>query len=297
MVQSTERDENMADIKIVVDTAADMPAEILEQYQIGCIHFLTVFGEESYVAGVEITNEEFFKKLTEGDVMPTTAQTPYGDMYDYLLKESQEHDTVLYFTLSSKGSGQYNTARMVVEEILESGNPNADIRIFDSQSYSLLIATTAVHAAKLVSQGLGADEILESCDKYIKGWEVYLIVDTLKYLEKGGRIKKTTAIIGTLLDIKPVLTVRDGLIEPIEKIRGKKKLYKKLIDLITENPEFDGDKKEFAVVQSDQQAGEEFVEALREEFGDITLNMYAGIGPIVGTHTGPGCLAVLFRKK
>ena len=287
----------MADIKIVVDTSADMPEELLKKYDIGLINFLTIFNEKSYVAGVDINNEEFYRMLAESDKLPTTAQTPYQDMYDYLLAESKKHKTVIYFVISSKGSGQSNTARMVVEEIKESANPDADIRIVDTLSYSVYIASTAVHAAELAKAGADADEILKSCAEYIKSWEVYLLVDSLKYLEKGGRITKTAAIVGSLLDIKPVLTIRNGLIEPLDKLRGKKKLAKKLIELIKENPAYDSDKKEFIVVHSDKQKGEEMVEALRDEFGDITLTMFSEFGPIVGTHTGAGCLAVLFRLK
>lgn len=287
----------MKDIKIVVDTSADMPKELLEKYDIGLINFLTVFNEKSYVAGVDIDNDDFYRMLAESDKLPTTAQTPYQDMYDYLLAESKNHKTVIYFVISSKGSGQSNTARMVVKEIKEGDNPNADIRIIDTLSYSVYIASTAVHAAELVKAGADVDEILKSCAEYIKSWEVYLLVDSLKYLEKGGRITKTAAIVGSLLDIKPVLTIREGLIEPVEKLRGKKKLAKKLIELIKENPEYDSEKKEFIVIHSDKQKGDEMVEALKDEFGDITLTMFSEFGPIIGTHTGPGCLAVLFRLK
>lgn len=288
---------NMTDLKIVVDTSSDIPKELLKEYNIGMINFLTVFGEESYVAGVEITNEEFYKKLAKGNITPTTAQTPYADMYDYLLKESLKYETVVYFTISSKGSGQSNTARMVIEEIKEKDNPNADIRIIDTMSYSVYISATAVYAAKLAREDLTVDEILKKCDEYIKSWEVYLLVDNLKYLERGGRIKKTAAIIGTLLDIKPVLTIRDGLIEAVEKLRGKKKVMKKLIELIKNNPQFDAERNEFMVVHSDINAGNTLVEALKEEFGDIKLVMFSEFGPIVGTHTGPGCYAVLFGIK
>lgn len=287
----------MADIKIIVDTAADMPAELLEKYNIGLINFLTIFNETSYVANKDINNEEFYRMLEHSDVMPTTAQTPYQDMYDFFLKESLEHETVIYFAISSKGSGQSSTARLIAEEIKENDNPNADIRIFDTLSYSMYISATAVFAAELISTGISVDAVIQRCEEYIKSWEVYLLVDTLKYLEKGGRITKTAAIVGSLLDIKPVLTIRDGLIEPIEKLRGKKKIMKKLIELIKENPAYDEDKKEFIVVHSDIQKGEEMIESLKEEFGDIKLTMVSEFGPIVGTHTGPGCIAVLFRIK
>lgn len=286
----------MADIKLLVDTSADMPAELLEKYDIGVVRFLTLFGETSYVSGLDITNEEFYKKMESENIIPTTSQTPYADMYNQLLEESKQHDTVIYFTISSKGSGQNHTANMIAEEIKEE-NPDADIRIVDSMSYSVYISSAVAYIAELKKQGLSADELIEKFFEYMKTWEVYLIVGDLKYLQKGGRITKTAAIVGNLLDIKPVLTIRNGLIEPLDKIRGTKKLFKKIVALIKDNPKFDESKNEFIVIDSDKKIGEGMIEALKDEFGDITLTMYSEFGPIVGTHTGPGCLAVLFKLK
>ena len=286
----------MADIKIFVDTSADMPEEIRKKYDIGIIRFLTLFGEKSYVSGVDITNEEFYEKIKNEGIMPTTSQTPYADMFDILKSESEKHDTVIYFTISSKGSGQNHTAHMVADEIKEE-NPDADIRIVDSMTYSVYIASAAVYAAQLRDEGKNADEIINGFFEYIKTWEVYLIVGDLKYLQKGGRITKTAAIVGNLLDIKPVLTIRNGLIEPLDKIRGSKKLIKKIIALMKDNPNFDEDKNEFIVINSDKEIGNSMIEALRDEFGDINITMYSEFGPIVGTHTGPGCLALLFKIK
>ena len=191
----TEKGIVMADIKIMVDTSADLPKELSEQYDIGTISFLALFGDKSYVSGVDISNEEFYEKIKKEGIHPTTSQTPYADLYDCLLKGSREHDTVIYFTISSKGSGQNHTAHMAADEIKEDENPNADIRIEDSMSYSMYIADTAVYAAKLAKKGASADEILKKCRERIKRWEVYIIVDDLKYLEKGGRITKTSSCI------------------------------------------------------------------------------------------------------
>ncbi len=287
----------MANIKIVIDTSADMPKEMLEKYDIGLINFLTIFGDDAYVAGVDITNEEFYRRLEEEGIMPTTAQTPYADMYDYLLEESKKHETVIYFTISQKASGQNHTAHMVVEEIKENDNPDADIRIVDTKRFSVYISSAAIYASELVKKGMDADEIIEKCEEYMQSFKAYLLVDSLKYLEKGGRINKTAAIVGTVLDIKPVLTIDDGLIGQAAKLRGKKKLPQKLVELVKEHPDFDEEKKEFMVVHSDKDAGDAMVDALKDEFGDITLTMFSEFGPIVGTHTGPGCFAVLFRLK
>lgn len=286
----------MKNVKIFVDTSADMSEELAQQYNIEKIHFLSVFGETTYVAGVDLDNAQFYEMLKTAAEYPKTQQTPMIDMYETLKKAAAESDAVIYFTISSKGSGQYNTACMAVEQIKEE-NPAADIRIVDTQRFSLYITIAAICARKALDAGATVDEAIEKALASMEQWTAYILVDSLSYLERGGRINKTTAIVGTLLDIKPVLTVRNGLIEPEDKIRGKKKIQQKLLDLVRENPDFDAEKKEFMVLHSDLEAGEKMRKLIQEEFGVEDVCMIAEFGPIVGTHIGPGALAILFRTK
>ncbi len=286
----------MKDIKILVDTSADMPVELVEKYNIGVIPFLSIFGEETYVAGVNLTNDEFFEKLEASDEIPTTSQTPYGDMYDYLMKEVKEHDSVIYFTISGKASGQNHSANLVAEEIRED-YPEADLHIVDTETFSLYIAATVIYASELAKQGADVDEVIKKSMEYIKTWKAYLLVDTLKYLEKGGRINKATAVVGTLLDIKPILGVQDGLIGSIGKIRGKKKLVDKLIEVVTEDEVFNSENPEFMIIHSDDKRALETKEKLEEEYGEGTVTICNKFGPIVGTHVGTGAVAIISRVK
>lgn len=288
----------MADIKIITDTSADMPEDVAQKYNIGIVRFLTLFGEKEYVNGTEMTNAEFYEKLEAFDGVPTSSQPPFQYLYDFLLKESKEHDTVIFFTISSKASGEFQTANLIVNQIKEEDNPNADIRLVDTEKFSLYIAQTAVHAAHLAAEGKTADEIVEECKEYIKTWRCYLLVDTLKYLEKGGRLSKTSAIVGTLLDIKPILTIENGLVESMDKLRGKKKLVDKLIEKVEEDPDFiNCDKKEFLIVQSDEERGQEVCQKLREKYGEDCITMYSEFGPLIGIHVGKGAFAILCRIK
>ena len=284
----------MADIKIIVDSGSDIPQEIADKYDIGIISFLSLFGEEQYVQRVDITNEEFFDKLESFKGFPTTSQTPYGDMYDFFSRQCSENKSVIYFALSSAASGQYQTANLVKNEILEE-NPDADFHIVDTQTFSLYIAKTAVHAAQMAQDGKNAQEIITECENYIKTWRAYLLVDTLKYLEKGGRLSKAAAFVGTMLDIKPILTIEHGLVESMDKLRGKKKLLDKLIEKIQDDPDFDADNPKFLVVQSDAEKGEETLEKLRDEFGEDCIEMYGEFGPLIGTHVGRGAIAIIPR--
>lgn len=286
----------MSKVKIFVDTGADMSEELRKEYDIDIINYLSVFGDTTYVAGEELSNAEFYEKLEASEKLPTTSQTPPGVMYDALLSAAKENDSVVYITLSSKASGQYGNAKMNAELIMGE-NPDFDIKIVDSMSFSVFIGEIAVRLRTFLRDGMELDAAIKEALKFNKNHEVYLLVDTLKYLEKGGRITKTTAIVGGLLDIKPVLTIRDGLIEPLDKIRGKKKIYNKLIDLIRENPDFDDEAKEFYIIDSNTEYGDKLEEVLKEEFGiEKPVRRYE-FGPIVGTHTGSGAVAVIFKKK
>lgn len=284
----------MTDIKIIVDSGSDIPQDIADKYNIGVISFLSIFGTEQYVQRTEITNEQFFDKLEEYDGIPTTSQTPFGDMFDYFKQQCEEHESVIYFALSSVASGQYQTANLVKSEI-EEKNPNADFHIVDSQKFSLYIAQTAVHAAQMAKDGKSVDEIITECEKYIKTWRCYLLVDTLKYLEKGGRLSKAAAFVGTMLDIKPILTIEHGLVESLDKLRGKKKLLDKLIAKIQDDSDFDAENPKFLIVHSDEDKGREACEKLRDEYGEDCIEMYGEFGPLIGTHVGRGAIAILVK--
>lgn len=286
----------MSKVKIFVDTGADMPDALRKEYDIDTIHYNVVFGETSYVAGVELTNQEFYEKLLQSEKLPTTSQTSPAAIYDTFSEAAKEYDSIVYLTLSSKASGQYNNARMNAEMVMEE-NPNVTIKVVDTMAFSIYISEAAIRLRELLNEGVELDDAIEKSLEFIKNHEAYIIVDTLKFLEKGGRINKTTAIVGGLLDIKPVLTIKDGLVEPYEKIRGKKKIYTKLLDIVRENPKFDDEAKEFYVIDSCTEYGDKLEETIKEEFEIDSIKRRYEFGPIVGTHTGYGAVAVLFKIK
>lgn len=287
----------MADIKIVIDTGADMPAELIEKYDFSVIRFLSIFGETSYVQGVDITTEEFFDKLENEGVIPTTSQTPVGETFDFFRDLASKHDTVIYFCLSGAASGQYQSATLVANELMDE-NPDFDIRIVDTRLFSIYISAAAVFAAELVKAGKSADEVVSETVEYMQSWRAYFLVETLEYLQKGGRLSKGAAIVGSLLDIKPVLTIEDGLVTTAEKLRGKKKLIDKLLDIMEEDEDFiNCDIKEFGIVESKGGKGDEIEEKLIERYGDGCIVMRSTLGPLISTHVGPGTSAVFFRIK
>lgn len=287
----------MTDIKIMVDSSADLTKELREEYGIGLIPLLSLFGEKSYVIEEDISNDEFYHLLNTSGILPKTSQTPYATMYDILLKESKEHETVIYFTLSSLASGQNHSAQLVRDDIIENDNPDANILIVDTKSFSVIIGKTVIEAAKLAKAGKSAEEIISFAEEYISKWHAMMLVSDLTFLEKGGRMRKSTAVLGSLLDIKPVLTITDGLIEVEAKLRGKKKLAKKLCEMVAEYDGFDESACEFIVAHSDKEAGDELIETIKDEF-DTSNGIYVSeFGPLIGTNTGNGAFAIVFRIK
>ncbi len=286
----------MKRIQFMVDTSADMPDELIKKYDIAEINFMINFGEESYIAKEEMSNAEFYKRMAEGPIMPKTAQTPFQTMYDAILENAKTCETLIYYTISSKASGQFQTATLISKELMEE-NPELDIRIVDTQNFSYFITIALEKAIELANEGKSPDDIIRESLEYMNRYDVFFVVDDLSYLQKGGRIKKSTAAIGTMLDIKPVLGVNDGLIESLTTIRGKKKVCRKLIALLDETEGFNPDTTEFVVLHSGIEGGIELRDALTDAYGEDKIRIMHELSALIGTHTGPGVKAVIYRKN
>lgn len=286
----------MKKIGLMVDTSADMPQKYIDKYDIATANFIVSFGEESYIAQEELSNEEFYAKIREGTHHPKTAQTPYQTLHDAIYKAAKECETLIFYTLSAKASGQFQTATLISKELMEE-NPEFDIRVIDTKAFCGYITAAVLYAVELIESGASADEVVEKTEKYLTKWDACFVVDDLNYLMKGGRINKTTALVGTMLDIKPALSVRDGMIETIAKIRGKKRVFSKMIDIIKESEGFVADKAKFIIVHSNPDEVDKFRDAIAAEFGEDKIIYTCEIGPVIGTHTGPGVLAAIYYKE
>lgn len=280
----------MAKIKIVTDSTADISVEERKALGIEMIPLKVHFGEETYRdGGIDITPEQFYAKLTASSEMPTTSQPSPADFMDVYKKLSDDPDTqIISIHLAAILSGTYQSAVLAKSMLEEEG---AGIHIVDSRSASYGHGMMAVVAAKEAMDGKSVEEILASIEKLRSECRIYFIVDTLQYLHKGGRIGKASALFGSLLNIKPILTLDDsGQVTPVDKVRGHKKALKRIVDMLKE--EFGTRKIRLAVAHS------EALESAKELFGmvneelNVELLHYTNLGPVIGTHTGPGTLAV-----
>lgn len=280
----------MSKIKVICDSGGDIPKELAEQYQITIMPFLVEFGEESYRDYYEIDSKTFFQKLTETNEIPTTAQISTEQFIQVFEEAVQEgYDTILYFSLSSRASGTYQNAHLAKKMFLE--DHQADIELIDSQAFAYVYGRVAQEAAQWALEGRTKDEIMEQVQYRLTHYDIVFVVDTLQYLKKGGRINPGVAAIGEILDIKPVLTIRDGLISMEEKIRGKKRVPAKLMKLL-EKKNITQAKEVVVLHGSCPDAAAEYIDAMKETFG-IPQPQLVEVGPVIGVHTGPGIIAVV----
>lgn len=288
----------MENVKFIVDSTSDIPKDFALENDIAVLGLPVIFEDgTTKLDWIEMDHDEFYERLEKSKNIPKTAHAPIETM-EKLMKDSlKDHDSVLYITMSAVGSGTYQSANIAKANVLEE-MPDARIEILDSKAYSIYIVIMLQEAIRLKNEGKSLDEIIEGAKMRRSYTEVLVVVDTLKYLEKGGRINKASLIAGTLLDLKPVLSVRGGLMESIDKFRGSKTIISKMIKKVRAS-DIDLDDPRFYIVHSQApERAEQLWEAVKAEFGeDSKLNMCAQLGAGVGTHIGPGTLALFYKPK
>ncbi|MHA6532483.1 DegV family protein [Paenibacillus sp. BAC0078] len=276
---------------IVTDSTSDIPPAMAEAYGIEVVPLNLMFGGETFRDNVDMTPEQFYERLPRAAQLPTTSQ-PSPDQYMNVYRDLLERNpgsTILSFHISSGLSGTYQSAVLAKSMLEEDGEA---ITVVDSLSASYGFGFMVVQAARLAAEGKGPEEILQTVESLRQSRKLYFLVDTLEYLQKGGRIGKASAFLGTLLNIKPILSIdSEGIIYAVEKVRGRKKAVARMIELFKKD--LPGvDKINVAVGHTAEPAsGEEF---LRELAGHFTLEekVLTNVGPVVGSHVGNGTLAV-----
>ncbi|MDX9872280.1 MAG: DegV family protein, partial [Clostridia bacterium] len=215
----------MATVKIVTDSTADLPAALRSAYDITVMPLKVIFKDEIYREGVDITIPAFFEKLAGTEQLPTTSQPSPAEFQEVYEELTADGSTVISMHISSKMSGTIQSAMLAKKNL-----PDRDIRVIDSGKVTMALGLGVLVGARAAQAGRSADEVealvQEMFNHKIK---IYFMVDTFENLQKGGRIGKAAALLGTLLNIKPILTVEDGLVAPFEKVRGKTKAVERLV--------------------------------------------------------------------
>lgn len=278
----------MEKIKIITDSTADLSKEIYDKYDIEVLPLLINFGEESYLDGVEINPDKVFERIEKENILPTTAQVTPSRFVEAYKKYLGEGYKIISIHMSSVMSGTYQSA-CIAKEMLET----EDIIVIDSQNVTAALGMLVLKAAKLREKGydiLRMEEVLNTVKDKIK-LSVYF--ESLEYLVRGGRISKTAGIVGSMLGIKLVLEIKDGLMAVKDKIRGNKKAIKKIISDL-ECASLD---EEVPVILIDVN-NIEVKEALKEYLETNNVDyVECPVGSSVSIHSGPGCCGLVFLTK
>lgn len=272
-------------IKIIVDSTSDIPADLIEKYGIEVVPLTVNFEDKCYLDKIEITSQEFFNKLAESEKLPTTSQASPGAFVEVFEKALEEGHEILGIFISTKFSGTCESARMAKDMV-----GSDKIHIIDSQTACLGACLLILEAVKLVNKGLDIKEIVKKIEEIKPKVSIYAGVDTLKYLEKGGRLSKGAATVGTLLNIKPILRVKNSSIESIDKVRGKNKVLKWLEDFIDSNVNIEN--RTVAIYHSvNEELAISLKNTLEEKYNEKEI-FIGEIGSVIGTHVGPNAIAI-----
>ncbi len=276
-------------IRIITDSICDVPKEYVERYDIRVIPLTVNFGDQSYKDGVDLTLKEFLDKLEKAEVLPTTSQVPPGEFLEAYREEIAKGNKIISIHGSSQLSGTYSSAVIAADQA-----GGEDIKVIDSSGITLGAGILAIKAARLAKEGMDQDGIVQEIEESKKRVKSFFILDTLKYLHKGGRLSLTASLAGSILNIKPILTVAHGKLELFEKARGIKKAISMLMDTIKDN----GWTLDGKVIGLNHIADPEHMsmleEELRKEYG-IKEIIRGEVGSVVATHGGPGAVAIHFE--
>ncbi|WP_078391538.1 DegV family protein [Shouchella patagoniensis] len=278
----------MALIKVVTDSTADIPEELTTKYGITVIPLNVHFGEEQYEDGVTLSPKEFYSKLKKSDVMPKTSQPSpqqFEDMYRQIADEDTAH--ILSIHLSAKMSGTTQAALIAKEEVKN----DLDVHVYDSKRASYAIGVIVVEIAKLAAEGADLQTCQQRIQELLEDTTVYFMVDTLEFLQKNGRIGKASALLGSLLKMKPILSLNEaGEVYPHEKVRGQKKAVARIIALLKE--EFGSGEVHVGISHAlNEELANELADELKKQF-NVKSIVLTEIGSVIGAHVGPGTVSL-----
>ncbi|MGI2327441.1 DegV family protein [Planococcus sp. YIM B11945] len=281
-------------MRIFADSASDLPKDFFKKEQVVLFPLRVHIGDEEFEDIRTIHSKKVFDAIRTG-VQPKTSQASPEEMLSAFEQLAKDGDEGYYIAFSSELSGTYNTAVMVAEQVRED-HPNLKLTILDSKAASLGYGLLVKEAVKLRNAGHPLGEIIERTRKMADHLESLFTVEDLDYMAKGGRISKGSAFVGGLLNIKPLLHVEEGRLVPIEKLRGRKKVVKRMMELMAERGE-KLNKQTIAICHGDD---EEFASIAKKEIEehfqpkDVEVHI---IGSVIGAHTGPGTLGIFFLNK
>lgn len=288
----------MSKTVLISDSSCDLPSSCIEKYHIELIPYYISFDAEHYYKEiVQLTIPEFYERLRAEKVFPKTSLPSINDYYEYFKPHVAAGNNVICVTLSSHFSGSYNAAVNARELILED-YPQAQIEIINSLNATGGEGVLVLEIARMIEANIPYEKIVATALKLRETARIFFFVDTLDYLEHGGRIGKASALLGSMLNVKPIIYLQDGALFPIGKVRGTKKAIARVLEIAKEYVSNDASKYHCLIAHADNL---EYAQILKDgveaQIGTTILEDFAFIGTTIGVYTGPDVGGICLIKK
>jgi DegV family protein with EDD domain len=271
-------------VKIVTDSLSDITGDLIDELGVSVVPVYVRFGEKVYRDRIEMTTEDFYYRLVHSNVLPTTTQPPPGDFLEVFNKLAQETDEILVVTLSSKLSGTYESAAQA-KRMFEG---KCRIEVIDSKTVIMGLGLIVITASKAANAGASLDDLVALVQGAMPRAHPIMSFDTLKYLAKGGRIGKAQGLLGSMLSVKPILTVRDGEVYPVTRVRSRAAGVDYLYKFVAGFPKIEELAVEHATTPDE---ADQLVERLGSLFPKERIYR-STVSPVIGTYVGPHVLSV-----
>ena len=274
-------------VKIVTDSTCDIPAELVERYNITVVPVTVMFGTESFLDGVELTTDELYSRLTSGGDLPKTSQPSIGEFLEVYEEVGKGTDGIVSIHVSAKLSGTYNSAFQASDQ----AEVDCSIDVVDTEQASMGTGLTVLAAAKAASEGASLDEVGAIVDSSVQRSNCMALLGTLEFLQKGGRIGKAQALVGTLLRIHPMIILSEGEVLPLARPRTRRKGLQELKKECLQR----GNMEALSVIHSTvPDEAEELASELSSLLPDGVEPIVARFGPALGTYVGPKAIGLAF---
>ena len=272
-------------IKVVTDSTSDLPADVAESLGIEVVPLNVHFGSDVYKDRVNLMPDAFYDKLINGDVLPTTSQPSVGEFIDVYERLGSDADGIVSVHISEKLSGTMNSARLASQQ----ANADCPIEVVDTFQVSMGVGICAMEAAEVANSGGDMNQVILAARNAVTRSQCFFMLETLEFLQKGGRIGKAQALIGNLLKIRPMLMLQEGEVHPLGRERTRRKGIAKLVDTVEELAPISGLAVMYSTVLDEAQTLAQNISKFMIEGREP---MMLQIGPVIGTYAGPDTLGI-----
>lgn len=284
-------EQNPARVAVVTDSTAYLPPELVEEFDIRVVPLTLILGDRSWRDNVDIDPPAFYDLLEESPCFPTTSQPNVATFQELFSQLARSYQGIVTIVISDELSGTMDSAVTAAANL-----PDVPIRVIDSRGTSMMLGFTVLAAARAAAAGGDLAAVAAAAEELVGKTHVYFVVDTLEYLHRGGRIGAAAKLLGSALNLKPILEIRDGIVKPVTKVRTRGKAVSKLFEILGEQLG-EGARVHMAVINVAATAEAQALKVeLEERFHPVEI-MSTEVSPVIGAHAGPGTVGVAFYAE